>query len=107
MVRSADSGVVGEWLRSGSGEGDKGGNAAAVGLSALATTAYALCLAAAYQRGALSLTYPIGRGTAPLLVTLGGWLLLGQAVAPATLLGAAALMAGLALVVAGAGLATL
>lgn len=67
-------------------------------LSALAQTGYALCLSAAYQRGALSLTYPIGRGTAPLLVTLGGWLLLTQPPSPETVGGACALVLGLALI---------
>lgn len=69
-----------------------------IGLSALAQIAYALCLSAAYQRGALSLTYPIGRGTAPLLVTLGGWLLLTQPPSPETLGGACALVLGLVLI---------
>ena len=46
--------------------------------SALAHTAYALGLGAAYRRGALSVAYPLGRGVAPLLVTLGGWLLLSE-----------------------------
>jgi drug/metabolite transporter (DMT)-like permease len=66
--------------------------------SALAETAYALCLAAAYRRGAMSLAYPIGRGTAPLLVTLGGWLVLGEHPTPHTIIAALALVAGLALV---------
>ncbi len=59
-----------------------------VGLSTLAEVAYALCLSAAYQRGALSLTYPVGRGTAPLLVTLGGWLALAEPPTLATVAGA-------------------
>jgi drug/metabolite transporter (DMT)-like permease len=67
-------------------------------LSALGEVAYALCLSAAYQRGTLSLTYPIGRGTAPLLVTLGGWLLLTQRPSPETLGGACALVLGLTLI---------
>jgi drug/metabolite transporter (DMT)-like permease len=66
--------------------------------SALAETAYALCLSAAYRRGAMSLAYPIGRGTAPLLVTLGGWLVLSQHPTPQTIVAALALVAGLALV---------
>ncbi|MGI8915725.1 MAG: EamA family transporter [Chloroflexota bacterium] len=66
--------------------------------SALAETAYALCLAAAYRRGAMSLAYPIGRGTAPLLVTLGGWLVLAQRPTPQTVIAALALVAGLVLV---------
>jgi drug/metabolite transporter (DMT)-like permease len=69
-----------------------------IALSALAETAYALCLSAAYQRGALALAYPIGRGTAPLLITLGGWLLLHERPGPMAVAGALALAAGLALV---------
>jgi drug/metabolite transporter (DMT)-like permease len=67
-------------------------------LSALAETAYALCLSAAYRRGALAVTYPVGRGVAPLLVTLGGWAVLAQRPTPLTLAGALALVAGLSLV---------
>src|SRR3954454_8817415 len=63
-------------------------------LSAVAETAYAICLSAAYQRGALALAYPIGRGTAPLLVTVGGWFVLAERPAPARLLAALALAAG-------------
>ncbi len=66
--------------------------------SALAETAYAVCLVAAYRRGALSLAYPIGRGTAPLLVTLGGWFALGQTPTVHTVSAALALVSGLTLV---------
>lgn len=64
-------------------------------LSALAECAYALCLTTAYRLGALSLVYPLARGAAPLLVTLGGWLLLSQQPTPWALAGAAALALGL------------
>jgi drug/metabolite transporter (DMT)-like permease len=67
-------------------------------LSAVAETAYALCLAAAYRRGALSIAYPLGRGAAPLLVTLGGWLALDEGPSAATLAGAVLLGGGLAIV---------
>ncbi|HEU0114350.1 MAG TPA: hypothetical protein VFQ80_06730 [Thermomicrobiales bacterium] len=67
-------------------------------LSALFQTGYALALAAAYRRGALSVAYPIGRGTAPLLVTLGGWAVLGQRPGPLALAGAIALACGLGLI---------
>ena len=67
-----------------------------VAISALAETSYALALAAAYGRGELSLAYPIGRGTAPLLVVIGGWLVLEQVPGPLEVLGAALLGAGLA-----------
>ena len=66
--------------------------------SALAEVAYALCLSAAYRRGALSLTYPVGRGTAPLLVTLGSWIALTQQPSAQTVAAAGALVAGLVLV---------
>jgi drug/metabolite transporter (DMT)-like permease len=65
-------------------------------LSAGAETAYALFLAAAYRRGALSIAYPLGRGVAPLLVTLGGWFLLDEGRRPATLAGAVLLAVGIA-----------
>jgi len=67
-------------------------------LSALAEAAYALCLSAAYRRGALSLAYPIGWGVAPLLVTLGGWLVLAQEPMPVAVAAAGMLVAGLVLV---------
>jgi drug/metabolite transporter (DMT)-like permease len=67
-------------------------------LSGLVEALYAIFLAAAYQRGALAVAYPIGRGTAPILVTLGAWLILGQPPSALTLLGAGALLAGLILV---------
>jgi drug/metabolite transporter (DMT)-like permease len=69
-----------------------------IAASALCQTVYALALAAAYRRGALSVAYPIGRGTAPLLVTLGGWAVLGQTPAPIALAGAVSLACGLGLI---------
>jgi drug/metabolite transporter (DMT)-like permease len=66
-----------------------------VGVSIAAQTAYALLLSSAYQRGALSLAYPVGRGTAPLLVTLGGWALLAQPLTSTGLAGALLLVVGL------------
>ena len=66
--------------------------------SVVAEVAYALCLSAAYKRGALSVAYPLGRGVAPLLVTLGGWLLLSERPDSGALLGAIALAVGLALI---------
>ena len=66
-------------------------------LSALAETAYALSLSAAYRHGALAIAYPLGRGTSPLLVTLGGWLVLSERPSMPAALGAAALALGMAL----------
>jgi drug/metabolite transporter (DMT)-like permease len=66
--------------------------------SATAHVAYALGLSAAYRRGALSVAYPLGRGVAPLLVTLGGWLLLAEQPTVGALAGAVLLAVGLALI---------
>ena len=66
-------------------------------LSALAETAYALCLAAAYRRSALAVAYPLGRGTAPLLATLGGWAVLGQEPGASGIVAALLLAAGMVL----------
>src|ERR671921_2664752 len=66
--------------------------------SATAHVGYALGLSAAYRRGALSVAYPLGRGVAPLLVTLGGWLLLSERPDAGALVGAISLAAGLALI---------
>src|SRR5579859_3347525 len=70
-------------------------------VSGAAETAYALLLSAAYSRGALAVAYPIARGTAPVLVTLGAWLLLTQPTSPLTFAGATLLLAGLTLVALG------
>ena len=64
--------------------------------SATAHTFYALGLSAAYKRGALSVAYPLGRGVAPLLVTMGGWLLLAQTPDTTAIIGAVLLAVGLA-----------
>jgi drug/metabolite transporter (DMT)-like permease len=67
-------------------------------VSATTHVFYALGLSSAYRRGALSVAYPIGRGVAPLLVTLGGWLLLAERPGTGALLGAVALAVGLTLI---------
>lgn len=67
-------------------------------LSGVAEAVYCGLLAAAYRRGSLAVTYPVGRGTAPLLVTAGAWLLLSQAPGLAAVAGAVTLAAGLVLV---------
>lgn len=67
-------------------------------LSGVAETAYALLLSAAYRRGALAIAYPIARGTAPLLVTLGAAVVLTQVPPPLNVVGALSLLCGLALV---------
>jgi drug/metabolite transporter (DMT)-like permease len=59
---------------------------------------YFVCLSAAYSRGALSLVYPLARGSAPLLAVAVGILLLGERLAPLALLGVACLLVGILLV---------
>lgn len=49
-----------------------------IALSALLQVGYSLFLVAAYRHGELGQVYPIVRGSVPLLVTLGGFLLLGE-----------------------------
>ncbi|MFW6009767.1 MAG: EamA family transporter [Actinomycetota bacterium] len=65
--------------------------------SIAAQVGYALALSGAYDRGALSFAYPVGRGTAPLLITLGGWVVLAQAPGVDDVAGAASLILGLVL----------
>jgi drug/metabolite transporter (DMT)-like permease len=59
---------------------------------------YFVCLASAYKRGALSLVYPLARGSAPLLAVAVGILLLDERLAPQALLGVGCLLAGILLV---------
>jgi drug/metabolite transporter (DMT)-like permease len=73
----------------------------AIGLalvSGMLEAVYFVCLSAAYQRGALSLVYPLARGSAPLLAVLVGILLLGERLAPLAIAGVGCLLAGILLV---------
>jgi drug/metabolite transporter (DMT)-like permease len=72
--------------------------------SGVAEAGYLSFLTAAYRRGELSFTYPIARGIAPFLVTLGGALLLAQPLTTGRVLGSLALGIGL-VVISRAGLA--
>jgi phosphonate utilization associated putative membrane protein len=56
--------------------------------------AYYTALAGAYQHGDLGLTYPLMRGTAPLLVALSATLTLGETLAPLAWIGVLAVSAG-------------
>lgn len=67
-------------------------------LSGLAQATYGVLLSAAYQRGLLSVSYPVARGTAPLLVTLGGWIVLSQRPGPGAMSGAILLGIGLTMI---------
>jgi drug/metabolite transporter (DMT)-like permease len=59
---------------------------------------YFVCLSAAYRRGALSLVYPLARGSAPLLAVIVGIVLLGEHLVPLALLGVGCLLLGILLV---------
>ncbi|MCW5637055.1 MAG: EamA family transporter [Rubrivivax sp.] len=59
---------------------------------------YYISLAGAYQHGELGMTYPIMRGSAPLLVALGSGVLLGEVPSPAAWVGIAGITLGVALV---------
>jgi len=58
-------------------------------------TSYQILLAKAFDRGGLSITYPIARGVSPLLVTLGGWWWLDQKPSLSTAVGVLLITAGL------------
>lgn len=62
--------------------------------SALIHVAYYATLAGAYRHGDLGLTYPVMRGTAPVLVGLSSATLLGEALSPQGWLGVGAVCAG-------------
>ena len=75
--------------------------AVAIGLalvSALLEAAYFVFLASAYRRGALSLVYPLARGSAPLLAVTVGIVLLGERLVPLAYVGVACLLVGILLV---------
>jgi drug/metabolite transporter (DMT)-like permease len=58
-----------------------------LGVSAVLQVVYSFLLAYAYALGELGLVYPIVRGSVPLLVTVGGFLLAGQRLGGRALLG--------------------
>lgn len=69
-----------------------------VALSGLAHGGYIAFLAQAYRRGGLATTYPLARGTAPLLVAGAGIWLLDQSPSTATVIGAAIVAGGLGVI---------
>jgi drug/metabolite transporter (DMT)-like permease len=56
-------------------------------ISAVVHNVYFALLIGAYRHGDLSQVYPIARGSAPALVALGAWVLAGEALSAAELLG--------------------
>ncbi|MEZ5168322.1 MAG: hypothetical protein R2695_18285 [Acidimicrobiales bacterium] len=67
-------------------------------LSGLAHGGYVTFLARAYTTGGLATTYPLARGTAPLIVAVFGAWLLDQTPSARTVVGAALVAAGLAVI---------
>ena len=61
-------------------------------------TAYRFFLGRAYAEGDLGQVYPLARGTAPLLVTLVGLVVIGERLSPAILAGMLALSAGIVVI---------
>jgi drug/metabolite transporter (DMT)-like permease len=66
--------------------------------SGAAEATYFALLAAAYRRGELSFTYPVARGVAPFLITLGGAAVLGESLTAARIGGSLALGVGLGII---------
>jgi drug/metabolite transporter (DMT)-like permease len=64
-------------------------------LSAVLELAYLWLLSAAYERGELSVVYPIARGSAPLLAVIVGLGLLGERLATLQLVGVVVLLLGI------------
>jgi len=63
--------------------------------SAVIHVGYDLALMNSYRLGAFSQTYPVARGTSPLVVAVGAYFLAGEHLSAAALLGVATLAAGL------------
>jgi drug/metabolite transporter (DMT)-like permease len=66
-------------------------------VSSIAEAVFAFAVSAAYARGTLSLAYPVGRGTAPLLATLGAWIVLSERPDVSGVVGSMLLAGGLVL----------
>jgi len=86
--------VVAAWLWNGRPGLPPAGWLIAVGSAALELV-YFITLSIAYQRGELSVVYPIARGTAPLLAVLVGLTLLGEHLHAAAVFGVVCLLAGI------------
>ncbi len=69
-----------------------------IGASLVIHIAYYITLAGAYKHGDLGLTYPIMRGSAPLLVALGSSAVLGESLSSLAWLGVLGVTCGVALV---------
>ncbi|APW40709.1 phosphonate utilization protein [Rhodoferax koreense] len=65
-----------------------------IGLTTVIHLGYYIALAGAYKHGDLGLTYPVMRGTAPLLVAMASFTFIGEGISFAAWLGVAAICAG-------------
>lgn len=65
-----------------------------IAISVFCHMGYKLCLIKAYEAGDLAQTYPLARGTAPLLTTIGGVFLVSEIPQPLALAGIVLLCAG-------------
>jgi drug/metabolite transporter (DMT)-like permease len=72
-----------------------------IALSCVLQVGYSLFLIRAYRDGHLAHVYPIARGTAPLLVTAGAWLVAGEHLTSTTLAGVALVSGGVMLLALG------
>lgn len=68
-----------------------------LGAAVIVHQLYELVLMAAYRHGDLSKSYPIARGVAPLLVSLGGFLLAGERLGAWGVMGLSVIVVGIAL----------
>lgn len=75
-------------------------------LSSCLQVGYSVFLVAAYRHGELGKVYPIVRGSVPLLVTLGGFVLAGQRLAPLPIVGVLLVALGIMSLALGKGRAT-
>jgi len=66
-------------------------------ISGVAEAIYGLALAGAYRRGDLSVTYPVGRGSAPLMATLAATVVVGEPASARTVVAASLVAVGLVL----------
>ena len=75
-----------------------------IGASLVIHVGYYFALAGAYRHGDLGLTYPLMRGSAPMLVAVASFLLLGETLTPLAWTGIVAVSCGVLLLGASAGL---
>ena len=66
-----------------------------IAISALVHIVYHLLLVRMYREGDLGHTYPIARGSSPLLIALGGWLLAAEQLGATTIAGVVLVCAGI------------